>query len=74
MTKSAESKPPSSTPVAVGSEPVPAHVISLIRHFTDLRDGVHGDAVSRHDKEALFAREVGLLSAVAHQALSEINA
>ena len=51
MTKGAESKPPSSTPVAVGSEPVPAHVISLIRHFTDLRDGVHGDAVSRHDEE-----------------------
>lgn len=46
---------------------------SLVRHFTDLRDGVHGDAVSRRDKEALFIREVELLAPAARQALSEIN-
>ncbi len=52
---------------------VPAHVTGLMRHFIDLRDGVHGDAVSRRDKEAVFAREVDLLSPVARQALSEVN-
>ena len=51
----------------------PPHVTSLIRHFSDLRDAVHGGAASRHDKEARFAEEVDLLSAVARQALSEIN-
>ena len=51
----------------------PAHLTSLMRHFTDLRDGVHGDAVSRRDKEAVFAREVDFLSPFAHQALSEVN-
>jgi len=51
----------------------PAHLTSLMRHFTDLRDGVHGDAVSRRDKEAVFAREVDFLSPVARQALSEVN-
>jgi hypothetical protein len=52
---------------------VPAHLTSLMRHFTDLRDGVHGDAVSRRDKEAVFAREVDSLSPVAREALSEVN-
>lgn len=52
---------------------VPAHVTSLMRHFIDLRDGVHADAVSRRDKEAVFAREVDLLSPVARQVLSEVN-
>ena len=52
---------------------IPAHLASLRRHFTDLRDGVHGDAVSRRDKEAVFAREVDFLSPVALQALSEVN-
>jgi len=52
---------------------VPAHLTSLKRHFIDLRDGVHGDAVSRRDKQAVFAREVDLLSPVARQALSEVN-
>ena len=52
---------------------IPAHLTSLMRHFTDLRDGVHGDAVSRRDKEAVFAREVDFLSPVALQALSEVN-
>ena len=52
---------------------VPAHVTGLMRHFIDLRDGVHGDAVSRRDKEAVFAREVDFLSPVARQALREVN-
>ena len=52
---------------------VPAHITSLTRHFVDLRDGMHGDAVTRRDKEVVFAREVDLLSPVARQALSEVN-
>ncbi len=52
---------------------IPAQLTGLMRHFIDLRDDVHGDAVSRHDKEAVFAREVDLLSPVANQALSEVN-
>jgi hypothetical protein len=52
---------------------IPAHLTSLIRHFNDLRDGVHGNAVSRRDKEARFADEVELLAPVARQALSEVN-
>ncbi len=55
------------------SDLIPANVTSLIRHFNDLRDGVHGGAVSRHDKEARFAQEVELLSPIARQALSELN-
>jgi hypothetical protein len=57
----------------VGDSSIPAHLTSLLRHFSDLRDGVHGGASSRHDKEARFAEEVGLLSPVARQALSEVN-
>jgi hypothetical protein len=57
----------------VGDAPIPAHLTSPLRHFIDLRDGVHGDAVSRRDKEAVFAREVDLLSPVALQALGEVN-
>jgi hypothetical protein len=52
---------------------VPADLTSLMHHFIDLRDGVHGDAVSRRDKEAVFVQEVDLLSPVARQALSEVN-
>src|SRR5260370_35236679 len=52
---------------------VPAELTSLMRHFVDLRDGVHGDAVSRRDKEAVFAKEVDFLSPVAVQALNEVN-
>jgi hypothetical protein len=58
----------------VRTSPLPAHLTSLIRHFSDLRDGVHGGAVSRHDKDARFAQEVELLSPIARQALSEVNA
>ncbi|GAB2920483.1 hypothetical protein GCM10027203_20310 [Nonomuraea fastidiosa] len=47
---------------------------ALIRHFTDLRDGVHGGAVTRDDKERLFARAVELLDPVACRVLDEANA
>lgn len=49
------------------------HIAELLRHFADLRDGVHGGAVSRQDKERVFADTVALLDPYAHQALNEIN-
>ena len=53
----------------------PAHLRGLLRHFADLRDGTHGDgAVSRQDKERLFAATVALLDPYARQALAEMNA
>ncbi len=57
----------------MGDSSMPAHLTSLIRHFSDLRDGVHGGAASRRDKEARFADEVVLLAPVARQALNEVN-
>ncbi|MFF2243313.1 hypothetical protein ACFVTM_03925 [Arthrobacter sp. NPDC058130] len=53
--------------------PQPAYTQSLLRHFADLRDGTHGEAVSRQDKEALFRSAVELLDPFARQALEEIN-
>jgi len=44
-----------------------------LRHFADLRDGAHGGARSRGDKERLFAAAVPLLDPHARQALEEIN-
>jgi hypothetical protein len=49
------------------------YTAELLRHFADLRDGVHGDVVSRQDKERLFAEAVPLLDPYARQALGEIN-
>jgi hypothetical protein len=49
------------------------HLTAVVRHCADLRDGVHGGAASRADKEALFARTVELLAPVAQQALSEVD-
>ena len=46
---------------------------ALRRHFADLRDGDHGGARSRPDKERLFAAAVPLLDRYARQALEEIN-
>src|SRR3954453_608634 len=46
---------------------------ALRRHFADLRDGDHGGAISRSDKERLFAAAVLLLDPRARQALQEIN-
>src|ERR1700688_4468109 len=51
----------------------PAYITSLIRHFEDLRDGTHGAAASRKDKEAHFEKEVQLLAPIARQVLTEIN-
>ena len=45
----------------------------LPRHFADLRDGTHGGASSRADKERLFAAAVTLLDPYARQPLNEIN-
>lgn len=53
---------------------IPAYLEQLIRHFIDLRDGVHGNgAVSRADKERLFAATVELLDGPARQVLQECN-
>jgi len=54
---------------------MPAYLLALHRHFTDLRDGRHGDtAVAREDKEHLFAKAVELVDPYAHQVLAEMNA
>jgi hypothetical protein len=50
------------------------YTTELLRHFADLRDGTHGGAVSRREKERLFMTAVGLLDPYARQALEEINA
>jgi hypothetical protein len=49
------------------------YTAALLRHFVDLRDGTHGGAISRPDKERLFAAAVALLDRHARQALDEIN-
>ena len=46
---------------------------ALTRHFVDLREGTHGDAVSRGDKERLFERAVELLDPYARQVLGEVD-
>jgi hypothetical protein len=51
----------------------PGYTAELLRHFADLRDGVHGNAVSRRDKERLFATTVALIDPYARQALGEID-
>src|SRR5256885_15690776 len=52
----------------------PEYTAALFRHFADLRDGTHGGAKSRRDKERLFAAAVPLLDPHARQALEEIDA
>jgi hypothetical protein len=49
------------------------YTADLLRHFADLRDGTHGGAISRPDKERLFAAAVALLDPHARQPLNEIN-
>jgi hypothetical protein len=51
----------------------PANTSALLRHFADLRDGTHGGASSRSDKQRLFAEAVALLDPYARRALNEIN-
>jgi hypothetical protein len=55
------------------TEARPGHIGALLRHFADLRDGTHGDARSRQDKERLFEDAVALLDPYARQALEEMN-
>jgi hypothetical protein len=50
------------------------HTGALLRHFADLRDGSHGGATSRREKERLFDAGVALLDPYARRALNEINA
>jgi hypothetical protein len=49
------------------------YTAELLRHFADLRDGTHGGAVRRQDKERFFSAAVALLDPRARQALNEIN-
>jgi hypothetical protein len=49
------------------------YTAALLRHFSDLRDGTYGGAVSRPDKERFFREAVALLDPHARQALIEIN-
>ncbi len=49
------------------------YTAELLRHFADLRDGTHGGAMSRQDKERLFAAAVARLDPHAQQPLEEIN-
>ncbi|MFL5825579.1 MAG: hypothetical protein ACJ76V_03555 [Thermoleophilaceae bacterium] len=51
----------------------PESTAALLRHFADLRNGTHGGASSRRDKERLFTEAVALLDPDARQALDEIN-
>jgi hypothetical protein len=51
----------------------PEYTAELLRHFADLRDGTHGGASSRHDKERLFTAAVALLDPHARLPLEEIN-
>jgi hypothetical protein len=49
------------------------YTAELLRHFADLRDGTHGGAAARPDKERLFTAAAALLDPHARQALTEIN-
>jgi hypothetical protein len=51
----------------------PASASALLRHFADLRDGTHGGARSRPDKERLYAAAVPLIDPHARRALEELN-
>jgi len=53
--------------------PRPEYAAELLRHFADLRDGTHGGATARRDKEQFFTAAVALLDPHARQALDEIN-
>jgi len=49
------------------------YTAALVRHFADLRDGTHGGAGSRRDKERLYVTAVALLDPYARRALDEMN-
>jgi hypothetical protein len=61
-------------PSSVSTETVQSSDYSAaLLHFIDLRDGTHGGARSRTDKERLYAAAVELLDPYARQALQEMN-
>jgi len=47
----------------------PNSASALLRHFDDLRDGTHGGATSRKEKEQFFVAAVSLLDPDVRQAL-----
>ena len=49
------------------------YTAELLRHFADLRDGTHGGAARRQDKERFFTAAITLLDPHARQVLNEIN-
>jgi hypothetical protein len=51
----------------------PEYTAALRRHFIDLRDGTHGGARSRRDKERLYATAVALLDPYVRLALEDMN-
>jgi hypothetical protein len=52
---------------------IPPYIISLIRHFEDLREGTHGGSASRKDKQVHFEKAVQLVAPIARQVLTEMN-
>jgi hypothetical protein len=72
MSASTQSTPPNPEEGDIET-PAPAFASELLRHFADLRDGTHGGARSRPDKERLFTAAVALLDPYARQVLDEIN-
>jgi hypothetical protein len=72
MSTSTQSTPPNPDERDIET-PAPAFASELLRHFADLRDGTHGGARSRPDKERLFTAAVALLDPYARQVLDEIN-
>ncbi|MDX3434161.1 hypothetical protein PV664_35435 [Streptomyces sp. ME01-18a] len=58
----------------IAKTPSSSDFSALLRHFADLRDGVHGDGAStRQRKERLFTGAVKLLAPHARRALEELN-
>ncbi|WP_051973201.1 hypothetical protein [Cryobacterium sp. MLB-32] len=49
------------------------YLSALLRHFADLRDGLHGEVASRFDKEKLFRSAVDLIDDPCRAALHEID-
>jgi len=52
---------------------VHSYTAALQRHFADLRDGTHGGATARRDKERVFTAELTLIDPHARDALDGIN-
>jgi hypothetical protein len=54
-------------------EETPAHLVAVQRHVEDLRDGTHGGAEPRSDKETLFEQASEWLAPVATRVLAEVD-